>query len=182
MPRDLFYFFDRDDFMSSITHRSVFYVAVGLGAAASLYGFWRWLISPLSVPVLGVWWWMVIVFFTVARIPTFPFYVLILAPLPALLVAGAFDGPLAHRRLQRALDVVRWTYVVALTCLTIAISSWLQDRGGSPADFGVTYGVREQARAALCNSHRVRRPRLRNRNGYRVDGPSALRCRDCRWN
>jgi hypothetical protein len=144
-PVDLFYFFspDRGDFLQDAVRSVFFYGAVGLGAPLFLYGLWRWCRSPLAVPVVGVWWWCVIGAFTLARIPCHPHYVLTLAPLPALLVAGAFDGPRSRAWITRVVDVWRLMYVVALLGLTIVTQAWLASRGGAAGDYGVIYAVRE---------------------------------------
>jgi Dolichyl-phosphate-mannose-protein mannosyltransferase len=152
VPADLFYAFgpDRDDFLADPLRRVVYYLAVGFGAPLAAYGVWRWLRSPLRIPVLGVWWWLVIAAFTVARIPTYPFYVLVLSPLPAVLAAGAFDGQFRWPWIERTVQLWRWTYVAALCALTISTGLWLAARGGSRGDYGVIYAVREaQAHAIL---------------------------------
>jgi Dolichyl-phosphate-mannose-protein mannosyltransferase len=149
LPRDLFFFFEREEFMRGAVRPMLFYLAVGFGAPISAYGIWRWLVAPSSVPVFGLWWWFIIAAFALARIPTYPFYVLILAPLPALLASGAFDGWLARGRFARAFSYTRWSYAIVLGCLTFATFWWFQDRGGKRDS--ITYGVREaQARAIMA--------------------------------
>jgi len=96
MPFDLFYFFapHRDEFLKGALRSAFYYASVALGAPLYVYGLWRWLRSPSSLPVVGLWWAGVIAAFTLARIPAQPWYPLMLAPLPAVLAAGAFDGSL----------------------------------------------------------------------------------------
>ena len=151
VPRDLFYFFDRDDFMRDEVRRWLYQASCVFGAPLLVYGVWRWLRAPLRIPVVGIWWWMIVVAFTLARIPTYPFYVLVLAPLPALLAAGAFDGKRTRDWLAATLALWRWTYVSLLACLTVATYLWVARRGDGGGDFGVTFAVREaQARALLA--------------------------------
>ncbi len=155
-PVDLFYTFgpDRDDFLADPLRRVVYYIAIWFGAPLAAYGVWRWLRSPLRLPVLGIWWWLVIATFTVARIPTYPFYVLVLSPLPAALAAGAFDGQFRWRWLEQTVHLWRWTYVAALCALTVSTGLWLAVRGGSRGDYGVTYAVREAQAYALLEGSR----------------------------
>jgi hypothetical protein len=152
VPLDLFYFFkpDRADFLQDALRSSFYHVSVALGAPLLVYGVWRWLRSPLSIPVLGLWWAGIIAVFALLRIPTYPFYALILAPLPALLAAGAFDDPLMRGWLVRLLAGWRLAYVIALLGLTIATGAWLAGRGGVAGDYGIAYAIREaQARSIV---------------------------------
>ncbi|MBI3494016.1 MAG: hypothetical protein HY047_19895 [Acidobacteria bacterium] len=145
MPLDLFFFFapDRQDFLRD-AFRSAFYCgSIGLGAPLFVYGVWRWLRSPFSLPVIGVWWWLVIAAFTLARIPCYPFYVLALAPLTAVLASGAFDGPRPRAWLARLMTAWRVAYVVAMLGLTCVTGTWITGRGGAAGDYGVAYAVRE---------------------------------------
>ena len=151
-PIDLFYFFepDRNMFLSSIVRGPLVAVSLGLGVPLLAYGLWQWLRSPHRLPVLGLWWWVIIAAFTVARIHCYPFYVLALAPITAVLPAGVFDGPLP-RVWARRLMAWRWAYVASLLTLTLVAGGWIAGRGGSRGDYGVTYAIREaQARAAVA--------------------------------
>ena len=117
MPFDLFYFFapHRDEFLTGALRSAFYYASVALGAPLYVYGLWRWLRSPLSLPVLGLWWAGVIAVFTLARIPAQPWYPLMLAPLPAVLAAGAFDGTLSLVAwMRRVLFGWRVAYVAAM--------------------------------------------------------------------
>ena len=103
---------------------------------------WRWLRHPLALPVAGLWWWSIIVAFTLARIPTHDYYVLAVMPLPIVLAAGAFDGRLSPV-FERLLAVWRWVYVAVLLALTVVTGLWLQGRGGSRGDYGVTFAIQQ---------------------------------------
>jgi hypothetical protein len=152
IPADLFYFFrpDRDDFIAGVFRRFSFQAATGFGGTLLVYGVWRWLRAPHALPVLGYWWLLVIAVFAIARIPSYPFYVLALMPLPTVLASGAFDGALPRLHAQ-ALLACRLGYVVSLLCLTVATQSWLFTRGGATGDYGPAYSVRlAQARAVLA--------------------------------
>jgi hypothetical protein len=149
-PIDLFYFFDRDrdDFLRSTVRAGFYYGSVALGTPLAVYGIWRWLRAPFTLPIVGVWWWSMIALFTIAKIPSYPFYVLALAPLPALLAAGAFDGRMP-RWLERTATVWRIGYTASLLGLTLVTESWIAHRGGSMGDYGITYRVVDaEARAA----------------------------------
>ena len=104
-----------------------------------IYGAWGWLRRPWSLPVLGIWWLMVIAVFALTRILTQPYYALILAPITALLPAGAFDRPMQAPWLTRALGVIRIAYVLALLVLSATTVSWLSDRGGAAGEYGIAY-------------------------------------------
>lgn len=163
MPFDLFYFFEphRDEFLRSAVRSAFYYASVILAAPLYVYGLWRWVRSPLALPVLGLWWAGVIVVFSLARIPSQPWYPLILAPLPAVLVAGAFDGPLRHAWIKRALFGWRVAYVAAMLGLTIVTGAWLTGRGGAAGDYGVAYRIKqEQARAVLERLNSARPTRI----------------------
>lgn len=152
MPFDLFYFFEphRDEFLKSALRSAFYYAAVILGAPLYVYGLWRWVRSPLSLPVIGLWWAGVIAVFSLARIPAWPWYPLILAPLPAVLAAGAFDGSLRRVWMRRVLFGWRVAYVAAMFGLTVVTGAWLTGRGGAAGDYGVAYVVREaQAKSVL---------------------------------
>ena len=152
VPSDLFFFFqpDRAEFMNDALRSTLYGAAFALGVPLLIYGVWRWLRAPSSLPVLGVWWWSIIAFFTFARIPCYPFYVLTLAPLPAALAGGAFDPPSPSAWIARLLPPWRLMYAASMLGLTITTQSWLADRGGSQGDFGVVYARREaQARRAV---------------------------------
>jgi len=151
IPFDLFYFFEphRDEFLKSALRSAFYYASVVLGAPLYVYGLWRWARSPLSLPVLGLWWAGVIAVFAVARIPAFPWYPLILAPLPAVLAAGAFDAPFRRAWLKLALSGWRLAYVAAMLGLTIVTGAWLTGRGGAAGDYGVGYGIKAAQAAAV---------------------------------
>ncbi len=168
-PRDLFYSFhpDRDDFLANPSRRVAYFVAFWFGAPLFAYGLWRWIRAPLQVPVVGVWWMLVILSFTLARIPTYPFYVLILSPLPALLVGGAFDGRIARGWIVESLHLWRWTYVAALLTLSVLSGAWLSARGGSAGDYGLTYHTRVAQATAVAQ-------RLDGASATVVDPPESL--------
>lgn len=152
MPFDLFYFFEphRGEFLKSALRSGFYYASVILGAPLYVYGLWRWARAPLSLPVFGLWWAGVIAVFSLARIPAQPWYPLILAPLPAVLAAGAFDGSPGRAWLRRVLLGWRVAYVAAMLGLTVVTGAWLTGRGGAAGDYGVAYATREvQARAVL---------------------------------
>jgi hypothetical protein len=148
-PADVIHFFepDRADFFADPVRRWSFELSMWLGAPLLIYGMWRWLRRPHALPVVGFWWLAIIAAFSLARIKSYPFYVLVLAPLPAVLAGGGFDGTLP-RVVTRILAVTRVAYVVALAALTIALQNWLFSRGGTHHDaYGVPYSIRvEQAR------------------------------------
>jgi hypothetical protein len=160
VPLDLFFFFrpHRSEFLRDGVRSIVFYASVGLGLPLLFYGLWRWLRSPFTIPVLGVWWWLVIAAFTLARIPSYPHYVVTLAPLAAVLAAGAFDGPLARPRLASALMLWRWGYVAALLGLTMLTQSWLASRGGAAGDYGIAYRIRLAQAQAVVDRLEMRTP------------------------
>ena len=146
---DFFRFFewDRDDFFGDPIRRAVFRTAETMGTPLFAYGVWRWLRSASSLPVIGIWWGLVIIAFMLARLTTHTFYTLILAPAPALLAAGGFDPPHLRRLVDRLLSAWRIVYVVALLSLTVLTQRWISERGGATPDYGITYAVRrDQAR------------------------------------
>ena len=153
-PLDLlrFFMFDRGEFRADIVRWSLFYGAGAAGAPLFAYGLWRWARAPLTVPVAGVWWWLVIAVFTLGRIQTHFFYTVALAPLAALLPAGGFD-PDQTTKIHRVLPLWRWTYVGLLLSLSVITVTWLTDRGGAGGDYGVAYRIREtQAKALVAAS------------------------------
>jgi len=161
VPYDLFTFFEphQSQFFTQWSSAPIaaffrlggFAVACAVGAVLGLWGFWGWARRPSSVPFAGVLWWLVVVVFTAMRILGHPHYVLILAPLPSLMVAGAFDPPALSERVASILHTLRWAYLAALLCLGVGTQAWLVSRGGAEGDYGIMYGVREaQARAALA--------------------------------
>ena len=80
---------------------------------------------------------------------------LVLAPLPALLVAGAFDGGPTSRRIA----LLRWTHVATLVVLSLCTLEWVTSRGGLSGDYGVDFATRRaQAEAVMA----------------RVDGPPGV--------
>ena len=144
-----------------------------------LYGLWRWLRSPASLPVLGIWWWAIIGAFTLARIPSYPFYLLILTPLLAALTAGAYDPPGATDGWRgQALMSWRIAYVVALLALTVVTVSWLGDRGGAAGDYGVAYRWRNaQAQSIVSRLNAEPPPHFYSLGEVRQpQDTSALRC------
>lgn len=144
-PLSLLDFFEPDsaDFLANPLRRFVYQVAIVVGGVLAGYGLWRWLRSPLRLPVVGIWWSVVIAVFTVAQIPTYPFYVLILSPLPVVLAAGGFDPEVSRSWTARSFLVLRWAYVATLLTLTVLTAQWLRPRGGSGGDYGIIYAVRE---------------------------------------
>jgi hypothetical protein len=150
-PLDLFFFFgpDRLDFLSSAGRNLCYRLASFTALPLAAVGTWGWARHPNRLPILGIWWWLIIVVFTLAHIPTPPFYALVLSPLPAALLAGAFDGRFPRAWVERLFLTLRWTCVLTLMLLSIVTGRWLSDRGGSRGDYGVVYGVRSQQAAAL---------------------------------
>jgi hypothetical protein len=143
-PADILWFFepDRADFFADSVRRWSFQLSVWLGTPLLVVGVWGWLRRPHALPVVGFWWLAIIAVFSLARIKSYPFYVLVLAPLPALLSGGAFDGAMP-RVLTKILTVTRVAYVVALAVLTIGLQNWLFSRGGTHQDaYGVAYSMR----------------------------------------
>lgn len=171
IPYDLFYFFEphRDEFLKSAARSAFYHASIVLAAPLYVYGLWRWARSPLSLPVLGLWWAGVIVVFALARIPAHPWYPVILAPLPAVLAAGAFDGSPGREWIRRALFGWRVAYVAAMLGLTVVTGAWLTGRGGAAGDYGVAHRIKEeQARAVL--------ERLKSSTPNQVAGSPALVC------
>ena len=161
VPTDLFYFFDphRFQFLDGDWRRWSYTAAVYSGTPLVIYGGWRWLRRPWSVPVLGVWWLMVIAVFALTRILTQPYYALILAPITALLPAGAFDSATQPRWLTVALGATRIAYVIALLVLSATTLSWLSERGGAAGEYGIAYRTRVlQARTLASGVGRVTAP------------------------
>jgi hypothetical protein len=143
-PADILWFFepDRADFFADSVRRWSFELSMWLGTPLLVVGVWGWLRRPHALPVVGFWWLAIIAVFSLARIKSYPFYVLVLAPLPALLSGGAFDGAMP-RVLTKILTVTRVAYVVALAVLTIGLQNWLFSRGGTHQDaYGVAYSMR----------------------------------------
>lgn len=156
-PHDLFFSFgdDRADFLAGSARRVAYSASVALGAPLFALGVWHWIRSPFRVPVIGVWWWLIIAAFALARIPTYPFYVLILSPLPACIAVGAFEPQLPPAWLARLLRMWRWAYVVSLLVLTVLTGAWLARRGGSAGDYGVIYRLRAAQARAVAGENRV---------------------------
>lgn len=151
VPTDLmrFFYFDRGEFDNSVVRWLVYRASMLIGAPLCVYGIWRWARSPRKVAVFGYWWWMVVLAFAVLRIKTNFFYTLILAPLPALLAAGAFDRSPAV--FDQAWLRLRWLYTGTLAILTALTVIWLANRGGSGGDYGATYQQRRlQAEAIIA--------------------------------
>ena len=141
VPVDLLSFFapDREAFLRAPARAASFYAAVVLGGPLLVYGLWRWLRSPWSQPVLGMWWWSIVAVFTLARIPSHPHYVATLAPIVAMLPAGAFDPRFRRPWIARALTAWRIAYVAALLALTVTSGAWLVNRGGAEGDYGIAF-------------------------------------------
>jgi hypothetical protein len=155
IPVDLFSFFDadREAFLRDPARAASFYAAVVLGGPLLAYGLWRWLRSPLSQPVLGIWWWSIVAVFTLARIPSHPHYVATLAPIVAMLPSGAFDPRFRQPWITRALTAWRAAYVAALLALTVTTGAWLVNRGGAEGDYGVAFFHRKaQAETIVSRS------------------------------
>jgi hypothetical protein len=174
-PADIVWFFepDRADFFADPVRRWSFDLSMWLGTPLLIYAMWRWLRRPQALPVVAFWWLAVIAAFAIARIKSYPFYVLVLAPLPALLAGGAFDGAVP-RVIARTLTMTRIAYVVALAVLTIGLQNWLFTRGGTHEDaYGVPYSVRvAQARSIT--------QRMSGADGVTTapDIPEGLKCRE----
>jgi hypothetical protein len=141
VPVDLLTFFEphRGDFFRDPLRASCYYASVVLGAPLLVYGLWRWLRAPLTLPVIGLWWWLIIGVFALARIPAHPFYVITLTPIVAVLPAGGFDPQFRRPGLAKLRLGWRAAYVVALFGLTATTGSWLIQRGGAAGDYGVAY-------------------------------------------
>lgn len=149
VPTDIFYFFDphRYAFLDGEWRLRSYTIAVNSGWVLLAYGAWRWVRRPQALPVLGVWWLSIVAVFAAARILTQPYYVLILAPLTAVLPAGGFDPPRINRWLDGALAAVRIVHVLALLVLSATLLTWLADRQGTAGEYGVSYATRDaQAR------------------------------------
>jgi hypothetical protein len=166
VPRDVLAPFsgERVLFRADLIRWTLYYASLALGAPLAVYGVWRWLRSPLTLPISGIWWWLVVVAFALARIPSYPYYVLAVMPLPVILASGAFDGALPALW-ARAASMWRWVYVVILLALTIVTSDWLASRGGSLDDFGVTFEVQEAQARSLLRRLRGERPVLNHERG-----------------
>lgn len=180
-PVGLFDFFrhDRDDFMAGAFRRVSFQASVFLGTPLLVYGMWRWLKAPHTLPVIGFWWLIVIAVFSIARIPTHIFYVLVLMPLPVVLASGALDGRLPQP-IALALLVCRIAYTACLLALTVTTQSWLFGRGGAnvgtTGGYGVSYSVRlVQAKAIVEN---YRRDRGASFEPKPIGDEASLECRD----
>jgi len=94
-----------------------------------------------------VWWLSIVAVFALARILTHPYYLMILAPLTALIPAGAFDSHTLNVWVRRGLGAVRIAYVLSLLALSTTMLMWLVQRGGAAGEYGVAYSIREsQAR------------------------------------
>jgi hypothetical protein len=123
--------------------------------------------------VVGVWWWIVIAAFTLARIPCYPFYVMALAPLTAVLASGAFDPPSRRPGIARALAGWRVAYVTALLGLTLVTGAWISARGGAAGDYGVAFAVRQTQAQSIVS--RISSPRPSYETGEARDD-ATLSC------
>ena len=165
VPTDIFYFFDphRYAFLDGVWRSRSYAWAVNTGWVLLAYGAWRWIRRPHTLPVVGVWWLMIVAVFAAARILTQPYYVLILAPLTAVLPAGGFDPPRPNRFIDSALATVRLAHALSLLVLSATLLAWLAGRQGAAGEYGVAYATREvQARqlAAGLPSPEARNPEL----------------------
>ena len=151
-------------FRSDLIRWTLYYGSLALGAPLALYGVWRWFRAPLALPVAGIWWWLVVGVFALARFPSYAYYVLAVMPLPVVLASGAFDGAMPASW-ARAVSAWRWLYVAALLALTVVTGNWLTSRGGSLDDFGVTFEVQEAQARALLKRERGERPTLTHERG-----------------
>jgi hypothetical protein len=156
VPVDLLSFFEphRWEFLRDPIRGGVYYASIALGAPLLAFGVWRWLRSPWSVPVLGIWWWLMIATFAFARIPCHPSYVLMLAPITAVLPAGAFDPPIRRPWIARALTAWRIAYVAVLLVLTVVTGAWLAARGGAQGPYGVAYAIRKAQAESIVSRMR----------------------------
>ncbi len=163
-------------FRADLLRGSVYHLSLAIGAPLAAYGVWRWLRSPFTLPVVGIWWWLVIAAFAVLQIPSHDYYVLAVMPLPMLLAAGAFDGRLSPSW-ARALWLWRWIYVAALLALTVVTGAWLTGRGGSRGDYGVTFEIQRAQAQSLLDRQRGE-PSGPNRRLGEVasDERAGLRC------
>ncbi|MGH9199951.1 MAG: hypothetical protein ACRD2A_01795 [Vicinamibacterales bacterium] len=178
VPREVSspFFGERLIFRADPFRWTLYYGALALGTPLAAFGVWRWLRAPLTLPVVGMWWWLIIIAFAVLRIPSHPHYVLAVLPLPVILAAGAFDGALKPWW-ARALGVWRWTYVAVLLSLTIVTGAWLTARGGSAGDYGVAFEIQQAQAQALLDRLRSRPPVTRDRFGEMLDDSALdLRC------
>jgi hypothetical protein len=145
---------------------------------------WRWFRAPLALPVAGIWWWLVVVVFALARFPSYAYYVLAVMPLPVVLASGAFDGAMPASW-ARAVSTWRWLYVAALLALTVVTGNWLTSRGGSLDDFGVTFEVQEAQARALLKRERGERPALTHERGevgnQALTGDCQAVSKEVRW-
>jgi hypothetical protein len=95
------------------------------------------------------------VLFSLLHLVAFPQYVLVLSPLPALLMAGGFDGEAEPSLATKWLHRLRWTHLALLGVLTLTTLHWLAARGGADGDYGVGYATRlQQAREIVSMAER----------------------------
>jgi hypothetical protein len=179
------FFVEHIPFSADQLRGTVYYLSLAFGAPLAAYGVWRWLRAPAMLPVVGIWWWLVIVAFAVLKIPSHDYYVLALMPLPIVLAAGAFDGALSPSW-ARALWCWRWMYVAVLVALTVITGAWLADRGGSRSDYGVSFEIQRAQAQSLLSQLRGERPDPNLRLGESApDQRVALRCQkvsmEVRW-
>jgi hypothetical protein len=177
-PRHLLspFFVEHLLFTADSVRAGVYFAALTLGAPLAAYGLWRWLRNPLALPVAGLWWWLIIVAFTLARIPSHDYYVLAVMPLPIVLAAGAFDGRLSPV-LDRVITAWRWVYVAALLALTVVTGLWLERRGGSRGDYGVSFAIQQtQAQTLLEWDRRTGTPAAPQQPELRPDQRALLTC------
>lgn len=185
-PSELFYFFDqhRFDFLRDPVRSAIYQGSIVLGFPLAVYGVWRWLRAPLTVPVVGVWWGLVIAVFMLATIPTYTFYTLILTPVVGVVAAGAFDPGAMRRSVERVLHAWRVAYVFALLALTLVTQRWIEQRGGAWQDYGVSYDIRE-SQARYIGALLRREPTATTRGLALPDEALALWCNppnfEVRW-
>ena len=116
----------------------------------ALRGAYGWMRRPSAVPILGLAWIGFLLLFSLLQLPAFTQYVLVMFPLPALLIAGAFD-PEENVAPARGWTWLRWAHVGLLGILSASTIVWVTGRGGSEGDYGVGYDCQyRQARAVIA--------------------------------
>jgi len=64
------FFVEQHLFEADPLRATVYYLSLALGAPLAAYGLWRWIRAPLTLPVLGIWWWLIGVAFDVRATTT----------------------------------------------------------------------------------------------------------------